>query len=134
MIDEYILDAHTLIWYVEDSPRLGTDAGVVMDDPTTVLLLPAIALMEACWIVARGKTSIPSVAVLLADVDADPRIQLVPLDRAVIDRSLSLTTVGEMHDRLIVATALLRADAGVSVAVLTRDANIVASGLVTVVW
>jgi hypothetical protein len=34
----------------------------------------------------------------------------------------------------IVATALLRAEAGASVALLTRDANITASGLVPIVW
>jgi PIN domain nuclease of toxin-antitoxin system len=134
MVDEHIVDTHPLIWYFEGSSRLGASARAVMQDPTSQLLLPAIALAEACWTIARGKTGIPSVAALLADVDADPRIRFVPLDRAVIDRSLTLTAIGEMHDRLIVATALLRADAGLSVAVLTRDSNIVASGLVSVVW
>jgi PIN domain nuclease of toxin-antitoxin system len=131
---EYIVDAHTLVWYVADSPRLGTGAGAVMDDPASVLPVPVIALAEACWAVERGRTDIPSVGSLLADIDADPRIMVVPLDRVILDRAMTLTTVPEMHDRLIVSTALLSAEMGVPIAVLTCDTQITASGLVPIVW
>ena len=93
-----------------------------------------IALAEACWVVEHGKSAIPSVANLLADVDADPRIILVPLDRPILERSLSLTAISEMHDRQIVATALHLARPATAVAVVTIDPNIVASGLVPTVW
>ena len=46
-----------------------------------------------------------SVAVV-ATLVASGRIVVVALDRAILDQSLTLTTVSEMHDRLIVATAL----------------------------
>jgi PIN domain nuclease of toxin-antitoxin system len=134
MANEYVVDAHALIWFIEDSPRLGVNAGHVMDDPASALILPVIALAEACWTVDRGRSAIPSVADLLADVDADPRIALLPLDRGILDISLTLTAVEEMHDRLIVATALVRKQAGASVAILTRDTNIASSGLVPIVW
>jgi hypothetical protein len=39
-----------------------------------------------------------------------------------------------MHDRQIVVTALVLADAGERVALLTNDADITASGLLPVVW
>lgn len=84
--------------------------------------------------VEHGKSRIPSIAHLLGDVDADPRIILVPLDRAILDPSLTLTALGEMHDRQIVATALSLARPGTAVPLLSRDANITASGLVAVVW
>jgi hypothetical protein len=71
---------------------------------------------------------------LLADVDADPRILVIPLDSAILDRAVTLTSVPEMHDRLIVSTALLRADMGILTAVLTCDTRITASGLVPIVW
>jgi PIN domain nuclease of toxin-antitoxin system len=109
MADEYIVDAHSLIWFLEGSQRLGMNARTAMRDPGSTLVLPVIALAEACWMVERGRSIIPSVAALLADVDADPRITLVPLDRDILDISLTLTAIGEMHDRQIVATALLRA-------------------------
>ena len=134
MADKYSLDAHALIWYIENNPRLGPNAGIIMDDPANRFYLPIIALVEACHIVARGRTTIPSVADLLSDVDADSRIILVPLDRAILDVSLTLTTVTEMHDRLIVATTLYLAVSGESVALLTCDGNITASGLVPILW
>jgi hypothetical protein len=89
---------------------------------------------EACWAVERGRTSIPSVASLLADVDADSRVVLVPLDRPVLDISLTLAAITEMHDRQIAATALPLGRAGSPVPLLTCDTNITASGLVPIVW
>jgi len=74
------------------------------------------------------------VGTLLADVDADPRILVIPLDRAILDRAMNLATIPEMHDRLIVSTALLRAETGVPTAVLTCDTQITDAGLVPIVW
>jgi hypothetical protein len=105
-----------------------------MQDPTSVLYLPVIALAEACWVVEHGRTAIPAVTNLLADVDADGRVVLVPLDRSILDLSLTLLALNEMHDRLIVATALRLAHGGSSVPLLTCDVNITASGLVPIVW
>ena len=134
LLEEYVIDAHALIWYLENNPRLGANAGRVLDDPASVLYLPIIALAEACWTVQRGKCNIPSVTALLADVDADPSITLISLDRDILDISQTLAAIGEMHDRQIAATVLFCSGPGKNVALLTRDENITASGLVPVVW
>src|SRR5262245_4203108 len=209
-----------------------------MDAPASILYLPIIALAGACWAAERGRCNTPSAAALLSDVAADPRMLVVPLDRAILeltglhkrmagrvvspgrakvisqgckplvgrganlralegrkalgalgarivpgsslkslspfqgseicsstyqgfaplanyfrpsrancltnhtlmkpreilDLSLTLTTIREMHDRQIVATALVRARLGASVALPTCDGNIAASGLVPIVW
>jgi PIN domain nuclease of toxin-antitoxin system len=123
-----------MVWYLLGSPRLGANARAVMHDTGSLLHLPVIALAEACWAVQRGKCAIPSVAALLGDIDADPRITLVPLDRAILEISVTLSTIGEMHDRLIVATTLHLSGDGPTVALLTCDANISASGLVPIIW
>jgi PIN domain nuclease of toxin-antitoxin system len=134
MANEFVLDAHALVWFLEGNPRLGPNARAAMQDPASVLYMPVIALAEACWVVQRGRTAVPSVVALLADVDADARIVLIPLDRAILDRSLGLTAISEMHDRQIAATALHLAAAPASVPLLTCDRDITASGLVPVVW
>jgi len=134
MADSYVVDTHTLIWYIEDNPRLGPDARRVMSDRDSTLFLPMIAFAEACWIVEHGRCNIPSVVDLLADVDGDPRLVLIPLERETIDLSLTLTVIGEMHDRLIVATTLQMITLGQAVALLTRDNSLRSSGLVPVVW
>lgn len=135
MANEYVLDAHAVVWFLEGNPRLGVNARAAIQDPASVLYLPIIALAEACWVIERGRTSIPSVATFLTDIDADRRIVQVPLDRTILDLSLGLAPIPEMHDRQIVATALhLTAQIGSPVPLLTCDRDITASGLVPIIW
>jgi PIN domain nuclease of toxin-antitoxin system len=131
---KHVVDTHALVWHLEGNPRLGDAARAVMSDPHSDLVLPFMALVEACWMAEHGKTSIPSAVQLLAAVDSDRRVTVLPLHRIVLDRSLTMTSIREMHDRLIVATALVLADAGETVVLLTKDDNIRRSGLVSVAW
>jgi PIN domain nuclease of toxin-antitoxin system len=133
-VAKYVLDTHALIWFLEGNPHLGKNAQAAIADPANELFLPVIALGEACWVVEKKKCAIPSVAALLADIDADPRIVLVPLDRTILNVSVALTSIPEMHDRQIVATCLFLTSPGSPVTLLTRDGIITASGLVPVVW
>lgn len=134
MATKNVVDTHALVWFLEGNPRLGLNAKAILDDPESELIVPVIVLTEACWIVEHGKTSIPTVADLLAAVDADSRVAVVPFDRATLDKTLTMSAIKEMHDRQVVATALLLADRGETVAVLTKDDNIRQSGLVSIVW
>jgi PIN domain nuclease of toxin-antitoxin system len=134
MSDGYVLDAHTLIWFLENNRRLGLRAKAALLDVTARLFVPAIALAEVCWIVDRGRTTIPSAMDVMRTIDSDSRIQIVALDREVVRRSIGLTSVGEIHDRQIVATALELIARGEKVVLLTTDANISSSGLVPIVW
>jgi hypothetical protein len=63
------------------------------------------------------------------------------LDQAVIEQTIQLSAVNEMHDRQIVSTALLIQALGSAcrtqgeqVSLLTCDQNITAASLVTIVW
>lgn len=134
MANSYVLDAHAAIWFLEDNSKLGPAAKRILLDPVAQLVMPTIALAEACWIIERGRSTIPTVNDFLRTLDGDPRIRSHPLDRHVVERTVGLNAILEMHDRQIVATALLLMDRGYSVAILTRDANITASGLVPVIW
>lgn len=69
---------------------------------------------------------------VLAFVHSTGNCLIHPIDLPVVQR---LPSGLEMHDGLIVATALARRDLyGEDVAVVTKDAGITASGLVLVVW
>ena len=59
---------------------------------------------------------------------------VIPLDRTILDKTLTLTDINEMHDRQIAATALILIDQGESVALITRDENIRETDLVPVIW
>jgi PIN domain nuclease of toxin-antitoxin system len=62
------------------------------------------------------------------------RIAIAPLDEAVVTETLNLTSINEMHDRQIVATAIVAQTQGNQIALLTCDKNITASGTVAIVW
>jgi PIN domain nuclease of toxin-antitoxin system len=129
----HFVDTHAFLWYLAGSAQLGSAAKAILQDPTSELYIPATALAEACWIVERGRVAL-TVSDVLTAIDNDPRITILPLDRSVIERSNGLTAIGEMHDRQIVATALVLQDQGETVDLLTKDGNITASGLVAIVW
>jgi PIN domain nuclease of toxin-antitoxin system len=131
---KYVIDTHALIWFLEGNNRLGIQAKVILSEQTSELILPAIALAEAVWIVERGKTSIPSVTDLLTVINADPRITIYPLDQAVINQTLNILSINEMHDRQIVAITLLLQNQEEKVALLSCDLNISESDLITVIW
>lgn len=130
---KFVVDTHALIWFLAGSSRLGSHADQVLSDPLSTLILPATALAEACWIVERRATGLTAADILTA-LDSDPRFEIYPLDRSVIEKSNTLHTIREMHDRQIAATAALLIEAGESAVLLTYDIDITASGLVPVVW
>ena len=129
-----VLDTHALIWYLEGNPRLGNAAKVAMDDPSSAMILPIIARAEAVDIVRKGRTKIPTATDLLNDVSGEPRIEIYPLTYGVLQQSLAAIIVPEMHDRLIVATALHLQSSGHQIELLTKDSDIVTAALVPIVW
>ena len=131
---KYVLDTHPLVWYLEGNPRLSQKAKAIIDDQGSDLVLPIIALAEATFIVERGRTGIPSASDLLVSVQSDPRIEVYPLSLAILQRSLRATMIPEMHDRLILATAMQLQSLGHTVSLLTKDARMARSGLTPIVW
>jgi PIN domain nuclease of toxin-antitoxin system len=130
----YVIDTHALIWFLEGNSRLGSRAAAILSDPESSLVLPAIALAEAVWIVERGKTAIPSAQALLDAVKVDRRVVIYPLDQVVTAATLDLAVINEMHDRQIVATTLVLQAQGQAVSLLTCDQNITAAQVVPIVW
>jgi len=126
MATEFVLDTHALVWFVTGDARLGAQARAVMSDPAVQMLLPVTALAEACYIVDRGRTSIPTPLDLFKALRGDKRIRIAPLTAAVVRRTLAMSAIP--------GTALRVIDRGGTAVLLTKDANITASGLVPVRW
>lgn len=135
MSSHYFIDTHTLLWHLTNNPSLGRAAERIFNDPNTRLFLPAIALAEALFILEK-KAGLYALneQQLLERIHQDERIEVIDLDEAILIKTLDCIAIPEMHDRQIVATALLAKEAGVDVAILTRDGLITASGLIQCVW
>jgi len=106
----------------------------VLADPKSSLILPITALAEACWVVSKGRTSLADWRGVIQSVAADPRVQVLPLDAAIVQQAMSLPVELEMHDGQIVATALVLSNHGRDVRLLTMDRSIAKSGLLPTVW
>ena len=134
MAHKYVLDTHALVWHLEGNPRLGPQAKKVIDDPLSSLVLPIIALAEAAYIVEHGRNAVPRVSDLIRSVSADSRISIHPMTWEVFEKSLEASVLPEMHDRLIVGSALYLQSLGDTISLLTKDESIVEARLVTTLW
>lgn len=131
----YVVDTHTLLWFLDNHKKLGASTTKVLADPHAILILPAIVLSEALFIIERGRTPFTITETeLLQAVKNDTRFVVTPLDEAVVDKTIQCKAIPEIHDRQIVATALLVQTGGYEVAILTRDENIQNSNLVQTIW
>jgi PIN domain nuclease of toxin-antitoxin system len=135
LADIYVIDTHALLWYLGEHPRLSPRVKQILDNRRSRFALPAIAYAEALSIVERGRAPLQiSEEELVASVKNDTRIVIFPLDQATVEMTLACKAVNEMHDRQIVATAVLLQQANIDVAILTRDENIQQANLVPAIW
>ena len=129
----FVIDTHALIWFLSGSDRLGTAAIAALNDAAKEVIVPAIVLAEALWIVETRDFGLGADDVSAA-IDADPRISVYPLTREVVERASGLTVISEMHDRQIVATVQMLNESGGSFVLITKDAEVRDSSLVPTVW
>jgi PIN domain nuclease of toxin-antitoxin system len=136
MAHKYIVDTHTLIWFLEGNNRLSQSAKAIMVTPDSEMVLPLIVLAEAAIVIEKGRTTIPDVSRFLTRVYADPRIEIYPLTLEIFQRSLTLEgrSIPEMHDRFIVSTGLYLQDLGHTIEILTKDEIITNAGVLPIIW
>jgi PIN domain nuclease of toxin-antitoxin system len=126
----YVIDAHALVWYLTNDAKLSADVRVVMtriDNGKDKGLVPTIVLAEILYASERGRISL-TLDNVLKELRKRKHYRIEPFNRAVLIAAQKIM-IPELHDRLIVATALQR-----KATVITRDEDIVNSGIVKTVW
>ena len=127
----YVIDTHPLVWFLDGSSRLSTAAQNALADRTAQVVVPTIVLAEVAFLYARHRIAI-DLPHVLAHMAGAANCLVYPLDGAVVER---LPTTLNIHDAIIVATAFVFRDVlSESTAVVTKDADITASGLINVLW
>jgi PIN domain nuclease of toxin-antitoxin system len=127
----YITDTHSLLWYLGGSPLLGANARSAFDEAAAgsgQVSVPAIVLAELIMLVEKRRRAVDAASIFAA-VQAAPGFRFTSLTPQTALRIQSLTTLPDIHDRLIVAEAI---ETGATL--ITRDQAVTASGLVPVVW
>jgi PIN domain nuclease of toxin-antitoxin system len=130
-MSSYVLDTHALVWHLAGDPRLGERAREIMQSRGDRLIVPAIVLAEARYIAEAKRVPISFQDVLTA-ISGDPSCVVAPVDVLTV----SYMPMGfDIHDGLIVATALLYRDLlGEDVYIVTRDERIRESHSAPIVW
>ncbi len=129
---DYVADTHALYFEFAEPARLGERARRVLNEARGGrwrIGVPAIVAAELLWLAAKqGREA--DIESLLTTI-AGGHTQYVPLDFvfAQVPGLGRLASVPEMHDRMIVDAALR-----LGVPLLTRDHEITASGVVSVIW
>ncbi|HAZ47961.1 MAG TPA: PIN domain nuclease [Cyanobacteria bacterium UBA11369] len=122
---DYVTDTHALIWYLEDSPRLGTNASQIFtacEQGELVIWVPTICLVEIIYLQERNRISLELKERFLAELQAgNSGLVLADLTAEVIEavEQVPRDVVPDMPDRIIVATAL-----SLNLPLITRDARI----------
>ena len=127
----YVVDTHTLIWYLKDRTRLSPAADAVFRLASTGeahIIVPAIVVAELYYASQQLSVASPP-SVLLADITRSREFVFSPLGAAQLERMESINDVPEMHDRLIAAEALVH-----GAPVVSRDETLRRSGVVKVIW
>jgi PIN domain nuclease of toxin-antitoxin system len=129
-----VTDTHGLIWYLEDSTRLGPAARETFDAcdrGEIVIYVPTICLVEIVYLQEKGRIA----ADLKARFDAELRagssgLILAPLTSEVADAvsDVPRSAVPDMPDRIVAATAL-----HLDVPVISRDRAIRLSSI-NAIW
>ena len=115
--DRITLDKHILIWYIheESNARLSQKAmtAIMEAEENGSIYVPAVVLIEAFSLLEKGRYPI-SFDDMLQDIEDNEAYIVVPLTTEVI-RVMSGLKGLELHDRSILATAIMTDTALVSI-------------------
>ena len=130
---DYVADTHALIWYLENSPRLGSQARAAFDacDRGEIrIYVPTICLVEIVYLMEKGRVSPDMKSMLDEELkSAESGLVLVDLNADVADQTANILRddIPDLPDRVIAATAL-----ALNLPLISRDRKIVLSGLKTI--
>src|SRR3989344_8568199 len=120
----YVADAHAWIFYLlEKLPANANKAFEAVESGDDVMFIPTIVLAECLYVIESGKISL-SVEDLFSKLRISNNFIPVSLNLDVVEE-LPKIKIGEMHDRIIVATARL-----LNSKVITKDSEIKNSGII----
>ncbi|HZD12587.1 MAG TPA: PIN domain-containing protein [Candidatus Binatus sp.] len=125
-------DTHPLVWRSAGlNKRLGPAANAVYDKAESgeaSIIIPSIVLAETVFIAEKRRVQL-QLNSLLESFEVALNYRVYPLDFAVVKKASEMNGPGEIHDRLIVATAK-----HLGLELITDDREIRESGHVNTIW
>ena len=127
---KYLLDTHAFLWAATDEDRLSSKAArAVATTPYEQLAIADVKLQEVGLLLHSGRISFSgSPTAVLGSLLHYVSVLPITLEIALIAPTLALPH-GDQFDRIITATAKVH-----RLTLVTKDANIADSAIVTTVW
>jgi PIN domain nuclease of toxin-antitoxin system len=126
-----VTDTHPWVWFLTKKPRLSVKAKDALSDPSNLIIIPSIVLMEIKYLYLHKRITL-SFEDTLQKIESCDNILVYPLDISVA--SVAPTSL-DIHDAIIVGTALqASAEFGLPLSLITVDRAITESRLVPVIW
>lgn len=130
-MNDYVADTHALYWYLTNSPLLGANASQAFneaDQGNALIYIPVIVLAELYYLNAKKGNPL-DFAAEYQKLSQSAQFILLPFMQEDILEFDSNVSVPEMHDRMIASVAKR-----LGIPCLTRDKEIVSSGIIATIW
>jgi PIN domain nuclease of toxin-antitoxin system len=103
----YVTDTHSLVWYFTEESQLSETALAAFEETIEAgsIIVPTIVLAEVMYICQKGRVPL-TFSETLARLEEYDNFEIVPLDIDILRMANNISVDLEMHDKLIVATAL----------------------------
>lgn len=130
-----VADTHTIIWHIFNLERLSETALIALEQAVSSgypIYVSAITIVEITYLVEKGRLAEDVLTRILNAIDdTSVGISLVPLDRNISTtvRQIDRSTVPDMPDRIIAATALY-----LNLPLITCDSQIRALTIIETIW
>ena len=133
-MNTYVADTHSLLWYMSNSPALGSSARKVFDkaeEGNAVILISAISLIEIIYLAEKKKISSEKLQTLINKIKSSINYVIVPVtfEIAVTIQEIKREKISDMPDRIIVATAISS-----NCKLITKDEAIRTSHIIETLW
>jgi len=127
---DYVTDTHSLVWYFTDDSRLSRKALEAFEQTREegLIIVPSVVMAEIMFIAKKGKITL-TFEESLNKIEEYENFDIAPLDADLLKVANNIESDMEMHDKLIVATALY-----FNAALITKDKLIRDSGVCSTTW
>ncbi|HAG51707.1 MAG: hypothetical protein A2X87_06815 [Deltaproteobacteria bacterium GWC2_42_51] len=127
---DYVTDTHSIVWYFTEDIHLSKKALDIFEGTIKegTIIVPAVVLAEIMFISKKGKINL-TFKETLNKIKEYENFEIAPLDIDILVIADKIEANMEMHDRLIIATALY-----FDAILITKDEQIKKAGIVSSVW